>query len=296
MPYLPLSAEAREPVTGRIIVSARAGRAASDYNHVSERCEQLKAVILAGGLGTRISEETVTRPKPMVEIGGKPILWHIFKIFSTHGIRDFIVCCGYKGYVIKEYFANYFLHMSDVTFDMQQNQMKVHHRNAEPWRVTLVDTGDNTMTGGRLKRVAEYLRDEREFCFTYGDGVADVNITEELEFHRSHGKLATILSVQPPGRFGALDLDGSQVKGFIEKPTGDGGWVNAGFFVLSPKVIDLIEGDSTVWEVEPLKELAAAGQLVAYPHRGFWQPMDTLRDKNQLEEMWNSGNAPWKRW
>jgi glucose-1-phosphate cytidylyltransferase len=258
--------------------------------------KKLKAVILAGGLGTRISEETVTRPKPMVEIGGKPILWHIFKIFSTHGIRDFIVCCGYKGYVIKEYFANYFLHMSDVTFDMQQNQMKVHHRNAEPWRVTLVDTGDNTMTGGRLKRVAEYLRDERAFCFTYGDGVADVNITEELEFHRSHGKLATILSVQPPGRFGALDLDGSQVKGFVEKPKGDGGWVNAGFFVLSPEVIELIEGDNTIWEAEPLKQLAASGQLVAYQHHGFWQPMDTLRDKIQLEEMWNSGNAPWKRW
>ncbi len=256
----------------------------------------MKAVILAGGLGTRISEETVTRPKPMVEIGGKPILWHILKIFSTHGIRDFIVCCGYKGYVIKEYFANYFLHMSDVTFDIQQNSMEVHHRNVEPWRVTLIDTGENTMTGGRLKRVADYVRGESEFCFTYGDGVADVNITEELEFHRSHGKLATILSVQPPGRFGALDLDGSQVKGFIEKPKGDGGWVNAGFFVLSPEVIELIEGDNTIWEAEPLKQLAASGQLVAYQHHGFWQPMDTLRDKIQLEEMWNSGNAPWKRW
>jgi glucose-1-phosphate cytidylyltransferase len=256
----------------------------------------LKAVILAGGLGTRISEETVTRPKPMIEIGGKPILWHILKIYSIHGIRDFIVCCGYKGYVIKEYFANYFLHMSDVTFDMQINQMEVHHRNAEPWRVTLIDTGEKTMTGGRLKRVAEYLRDEQAFCFTYGDGVADADITEQLEFHRAHGKLATILSVQPPGRFGALDLSGSQVKGFIEKPKGDGGWVNAGFFVLSPKVIDLIEGDGTIWEAEPLRQLAASGELVAYPHHGFWQPMDTLRDKTQLEEMWNSGNAPWKRW
>jgi glucose-1-phosphate cytidylyltransferase len=256
----------------------------------------LKAVILAGGLGTRISEETVARPKPMVEIGGKPILWHIFKIYSAHGIRDFIVCCGYKGYVIKEYFANYFLHMSDVTFDIQHNEMEVHHQNAEPWRVTLVDTGENTMTGGRLKRVSGYLQNEPAFCFTYGDGVADVNVAEQLNFHRSHGKLATILSVQPPGRFGALDLNGSEVKGFIEKPRGDSGWVNAGFFVLSPEVIDLVEGDSTMWEAGPLNELAAAGQLMAYPHRGFWQPMDTLRDKNQLEEMWNSGNAPWKCW
>jgi glucose-1-phosphate cytidylyltransferase len=256
----------------------------------------VKAVILAGGLGTRISEEAVARPKPMVEIGGKPLLWHIFKIFSSHGIGEFIVCCGYKGYVIKEYFANYFLHMSDVTFDMRQNEMIVHHRKAEPWRITLVDTGENTMTGGRLKRVAEYLRDERAFCFTYGDGLADVDITAELAFHGSHGKLATVMSVQPPGRFGALDLRGNQVTDFIEKPKGDGGWINAGFFVLSPKVIDLIEGDATVWEAEPLKQLAASGELMAYAHHGFWQPMDTLRDRNQLQEMWNGGNAPWKVW
>ena len=256
----------------------------------------MKAVILAGGLGTRLSEETVVRPKPMVEIGGRPILWHILKIYSAHDIRDFIVCCGYKGYVIKEYFANYFLHMSDVTFDMQSNQMEVHHRKAEPWRVTLVDTGDNTLTGGRLKRVEQYLRGEEAFCFTYGDGVADVNITEQLDFHRSHGKLATVMSVQPPGRFGALDLDGNRVKGFIEKPQGDGGWINAGFFVLSPEVLNLIEGDTITWEAEPLGQLAASGQLVAYAHKGFWQPMDTLRDKSQLEELWSSGKAPWKIW
>jgi glucose-1-phosphate cytidylyltransferase len=256
----------------------------------------LKAVILAGGLGTRISEEAVARPKPMVEIGGKPLLWHIFKTFSAHGIGEFIVCCGYKGYVIKEYFANYFLHMSDVTFDMRQNEMIVHQRKAEPWRVTLVDTGENTMTGGRLKRVAEYLSDEEAFCFTYGDGVADIDITQELAFHRSHGKLATIMAVQPPGRFGALGLSGSQVRNFIEKPVGDGGWINAGYFVLSPKVIDLIDGDATVWEAEPLRRLAESGELMAYSHRGFWQPMDTLRDRNQLQEMWSSGNAPWKIW
>jgi glucose-1-phosphate cytidylyltransferase len=256
----------------------------------------LKAIILAGGLGTRISEETVYRPKPMVEIGGKPILWHIFKIYSAHGVHDFIVCCGYKGYVIKEYFANYFLHMSDVTFDMKNNQMEVHQRNVEPWRVTLVDTGDHTMTGGRLKRVSKYLQDEEAFCFTYGDGVADVNITEQLEFHRSHGRLATIMSVQPPGRYGALDLSGNNVKGFVEKPKGDGGWINAGFFVLSPKVLGLIKDDQVSWEAEPLRHLSAAGQLMAYQHYGFWQPMDTLRDKNQLEEMWMSGKAPWRIW
>jgi glucose-1-phosphate cytidylyltransferase len=256
----------------------------------------LKAVILAGGLGTRLSEETVVRPKPMVEIGGKPILWHILKIYSAHDIRDFIVCCGYKGYVIKEYFANYFLHMSDVTFDMHSNQMEVHHRKAEPWRVTLIDTGDKTMTGGRLKRVASYLRGEEAFCFTYGDGVADVNITKLTEFHRSHGKLATITSVQPPGRYGALDVTANCVNGFIEKPKGDGGWINAGFFVLSPRVIEFIRDDSTSWEAEPLRELAASGQLMAFAHHGFWQPMDTLRDKNQLEEMWSSGKAPWKVW
>ncbi len=256
----------------------------------------MKAVILAGGLGTRLSEETVIRPKPMVEIGGRPILWHILKIYSAHGIHDFIVCCGYKGYVIKEYFANYFLHMSDVTFDMQHNQMEVHHRKAEPWRVTLVDTGDHTLTGGRLKRVSEYLRNEEAFCFTYGDGVANVNVTEQLQFHRTHGKQATVMSVQPPGRYGALDLSGDRVNGFVEKPKGDGGWINAGFFVLSPRVLDLIKDDTTTWEAEPLWHLATSGELMAYPHHGFWQPMDTLRDKNQLEEMWNSGRAPWKMW
>jgi glucose-1-phosphate cytidylyltransferase len=256
----------------------------------------MKAVILAGGLGTRLSEETVMRPKPMVEIGGKPILWHVLKIYSAHGIRDFIVCCGYKGYVIKEYFANYFLHMSDVTFDLEENRMEVHQRNVEPWRVTLVETGDTTLTGGRLKRVAAYLRDEEAFCFTYGDGVADVNITEEIAFHRSHGKHATVMCVQPPGRYGALDLAGKRVNGFIEKPQGDGGWINAGFFVLSPKVIDLIEGDNTSWETAPVRQLAAAGELMAFTHRGFWQPMDTLRDKNLLEDLWSRGHAPWKTW
>lgn len=256
----------------------------------------MKAVILAGGLGTRISEETVARPKPMVEIGGRPVLWHILKIYSAHGIHDFIVCCGYKGYVIKEYFANYFLHMSDVSFDMEKNTMKVLHKNAEPWRVTLVDTGDHTMTGGRLKRVSSFLRAEDAFCLTYGDGVADVDIAEEVKFHRSHGRLATIMAVQPPGRYGALDLHGNEVNAFLEKPIGDGGWVNAGFFVLSPKVIELISGDSTSWESEPLAHLAATGELVAYTHRGFWQPMDTLRDKNHLDEMWRNGQAPWKKW
>jgi glucose-1-phosphate cytidylyltransferase len=256
----------------------------------------LKAVILAGGLGTRISEETGTRPKPMVEIGGRPILWHILKIYSVHGIHDFVVCCGYKGYVIKEYFANYFLHMSDVTFDMRNNEMEVHQRNAEPWRVTLVDTGDHTMTGGRLKRVQEYVRGEEAFCFTYGDGVADLNVAKEVRFHRSHGKLATIMAVQPPGRYGALDISDGSVNGFVEKPKGDGGWINAGFFILSPRVIDLIDDDGTTWEAEPLRNLAATGQLMAYSHRGFWQPMDTLRDKNQLEEMWTNGTAPWKMW
>lgn len=232
----------------------------------------------------------------MVEIGGRPILWHILKIYSTHGIDDFIVCCGYKGYVIKEYFANYFLHMSDVTFDMQKNVMEVHQRKAEPWRVTLVDTGEHTMTGGRLRRVAEYLRHEEAFCFTYGDGVADVNIADQLAFHHSHGKLATIMSVQPPGRYGALNVSGMRVNGFTEKPKGDGGWINAGFFVLSPKVLALIKDDSVTWEAEPLRHLAASDQLMAYMHRGFWQPMDTLRDRNQMEEMWSSGKAPWKLW
>ena len=256
----------------------------------------MKAVILAGGLGTRLAEETVVRPKPMVELGGKPTLWHIMKIYSSHGVNDFIVCCGYKGYMIKEYFANYFLHMSDVTFDMQQNRMEVHQRHAEPWRVTLVNTGEQTQTGGRLKRVASYLRDEESFCFTYGDGVSDVNITQEIEFHKRHGQLATVVCVQPPGRYGALDITGTKVTGFTEKPKGDGGWINAGFFVLSPRVMDFIEGDGTVWEQAPLSSLAATGQLAAFPHRGFWHPMDTLRDRILLEDLWKTGKAPWKTW
>ena len=256
----------------------------------------MKAVILAGGMGTRISEETSVRPKPMIEIGGRPILWHIMKIYSAHGVNDFVICCGYKGYIIKEYFANYFLHMSDVTFDMQNNRMEVHQRNAEPWRVTLVDTGENSMTGGRLKRVADYVRNETEFCFTYGDGVANVDVAALIAFHRQHGKRATVTAVQPPGRYGALDMDGKAVRGFIEKPQGDGGWINGGFFVLSPSCIDLIEADSSAWEGKPLSQLAAQGELMAYQHSGFWQPMDTLRDKNQLEELWQSGNAPWKVW
>ncbi|WEK03780.1 MAG: glucose-1-phosphate cytidylyltransferase [Candidatus Devosia phytovorans] len=256
----------------------------------------MKAVILAGGLGTRISEETNTKPKPMVEIGGKPILWHIMKTYGSHGINDFVVCCGYKGYVIKEYFANYFLHMSDVTFDMRNNQMEVHHKYAEPWKVTLVDTGDETMTGGRLRRVKSYLEREDDFCFTYGDGVADLDVTAQVAFHRAHGKLATVTAVQPPGRYGALDVRGTSVSGFIEKPQGDGGWINGGYFVLSPKVIDEIDGDASSWEGEPLKRLAKRGEFQAYHHAGFWQPMDTLRDKNMLEELWRSGNAPWKVW
>ncbi len=256
----------------------------------------MKAVILAGGLGTRISEETTLKPKPMVEIGGKPILWHIMKTYSYHGINEFIICCGYKGYVIKEYFANYFLHMSDVTFDMQQNKMEVHHQKAEPWRVTLVDTGDNSMTGGRLKRVASYVKDEEAFCFTYGDGVSDIDITALVRFHQQHGKKATVTAVQPPGRYGALKLDGKSVRGFIEKPQGDGGWINGGFFVLSPKCIDLIVDDSSTWESEPLSKLAAQDELKAYSHNGFWQPMDTLRDKTHLEELWQNGKAPWKVW
>jgi glucose-1-phosphate cytidylyltransferase len=256
----------------------------------------MKAVILAGGLGTRIAEETYLRPKPMIEIGGMPILWHIMKIYSSHGVNDFIICCGYKGYVIKEYFANYFLHMSDVTFDMEKNNMEVHQRKAEPWRVTLVDTGDATMTGGRLKRVAGYLKDESEFCFTYGDGVSDVNISETLAFHRQHKKLATVTAVQPPGRYGALQLAGSQVAAFVEKPRGDGGLINGGFFVLSSACLDLIEGDHVTWESTPLSRLARSGELMAFEHRGFWQPMDTLREKNLLEELWTVGNAPWKVW
>lgn len=256
----------------------------------------MKAVILAGGLGSRISEETNLKPKPMVEIGGKPILWHIMKIYSAHGVTDFIICCGYKGYVIKEYFANYFLHMSDVTFDMAHNTMEVHQKHAEPWRVTLVDTGENSMTGGRLKRVADYVKDEPAFCFTYGDGVADIDITSSIELHRSHGRLATVTAVQPPGRYGALRQTGQRVEGFTEKPRGDGGLISGGFFVLSPRCIDRIAGDATSWEAEPLSGLAADGELMAYEHTGFWQPMDTLREKNLLEELWSSGRAPWKIW
>ena len=256
----------------------------------------MKAVILAGGLGTRISEETHLKPKPMIEIGGKPILWHIMKIYSYYGINDFIVCCGYKGYVIKEYFANYFLHMSDVTFDMSRNKMDVHQKYAESWRVTLVETGDNTLTGGRLKRVKEYLKDEEAFCFTYGDGLSDINISELIEFHNSHKKLATVTAVQPPGRYGSLAIDDSRVTGFLEKPKGDGAWINGGFFVLSPKVIDYIDSDEDSWEAAPLINLAQENQLMAFSHTGFWQPMDTLRDKNHLEDLWQSGNAPWKKW
>jgi len=256
----------------------------------------LKVVILAGGLGTRISEETHVKPKPMIEIGGTPILWHIMKIYSAHGMNDFIICCGYKGYVIKEYFANYFLHMSDITFDMSSNEMEVHHKKAEPWRVTLVDTGDSTLTGGRLKRVLGYLKDESTFCFTYGDGVADVDIGAQVAFHLQHGKLATVTAVQPPGRYGALFRDGNGVLGFQEKPPGDGGWINGGFFVLNSRVLDYIEGDHSSWEGTPLETLANQGEVQAFDHRGFWQPMDTLRDKTYLDQLWASGKAPWKIW
>ncbi|MEO8019591.1 MAG: glucose-1-phosphate cytidylyltransferase [Pseudomonadota bacterium] len=255
----------------------------------------MKAVILAGGLGTRLSEESHLKPKPMIEIGGKPILWHIMKIYAHHGINDFVICLGYKGYVIKEYFANYFLHMSDVTFDVAKNHMEVHQNHVEPWRVTLVDTGAETMTGGRLRRVREYL-DNETFCFTYGDGVSDVNVRGLIDFHRRHGKLATITAIQPPGRYGALNLDGQLVTSFQEKPAGDGAWINGGFFVVEPKAIDLIAGDQTSWEQEPLMTLAAGGQLMSYPHTGFWQAMDTLRDKTRLEELWAKGSAPWKSW
>lgn len=256
----------------------------------------MKAVILAGGLGTRISEETHLRPKPMIEIGGSPILWHIMKIYSAHGVNQFVICCGYRGYMIKEYFANYFLHMSDVTFDMSENRMEVHQKNAEPWRVTLVDTGENTMTGGRLKRVANFIRNDDLFCFTYGDGLSDVHIGNAIQFHEKHGKLATITAVQPPGRYGALELADSSVTGFMEKPRGDGGLINGGFFVLSPRVLELIENDASSWEGKPLTALARMGELMAYEHHGFWQAMDTLRDKNQLEELWAAGKAPWKVW
>lgn len=256
----------------------------------------MKCIVLAGGLGTRLSEETHLKPKPMIEIGGRPILWHIMKLYSAHGVNDFVICCGYKGYVIKEYFANYFLHMSDVTFDMANNTMEVHQRKAEPWKVTLVDTGEDTLTGGRLKRVSDYIKNEQAFCFTYGDGVSDVDIAALIRFHQSHGKLATVTAVQPPGRYGALERAGDQVTGFVEKPRGDGGLINGGFFVLSPKCLDLIEGDQTSWEGEPLTQLAKKNQVMAFEHKAFWQPMDTLRDKNLLEELWGSGKAPWKIW
>jgi glucose-1-phosphate cytidylyltransferase len=256
----------------------------------------MKAVILAGGFGTRLSEETGTRPKPMVEIGGRPILWHILKIYSQHGINDFVICCGYKGYLIKEYFANYFLHMSDVTFDMHENRMQVHQSVAEPWRVTLVDTGDNAGTGGRLRRVAQYVQDEDAFCMTYGDGVSDLNISAAIAFHKSHGKLVTVTAVQPSARFGGLSIDGTAVSSFQEKPEGAGGWINGGFFVLSPAVINEIPDESAMFELAPMQSLTAQKQVQAFFHRGFWQPMDTLRDKQRLEELWGSGRAPWKTW
>ncbi|OLP53224.1 glucose-1-phosphate cytidylyltransferase [Rhizobium rhizosphaerae] len=256
----------------------------------------MKAVILAGGLGSRIAEETHLRPKPMIEIGGRPILWHIMKIYYAHGIRDFIICCGFKGYVIKEYFANYGLHMSDITFDFADSSMQFHRKSAEDWRVTLVDTGENSLTGGRLKRLEKYLKDEEAFCFTYGDGVSNVDISGLIAFHKAHGQMATVTAVRPPARYGALQLDGDRVQGFIEKPEGEGGFINGGFFVLSPKVIGLIEGDQTSWEGEPLTHLASEGHLRAFFHEGFWQPMDTLRDKNHLESLWQGGTPPWKVW
>ena len=261
-----------------------------------ERLSSMKAVLLAGGLGTRLSEETAIKPKPMVEIGGKPILWHILKSYSCHGINDFVICCGYKGYIIKEFFANYFLHTSDVTFDMRDNTMQIHERHTEPWTVTLVDTGEETMTGGRLKRVRKFVENDDAFCFTYGDGLSDVNISASIAFHRIHGKLATVTAVQPPGRFGAIDLDGQKIRNFKEKVQGDGNWINGGYFVLSPKVIDLIEDDGVIWELEPMERLATSGQIDAYLHSGFWQPMDTLREKLLLENLWQSGKAPWKKW
>lgn len=263
---------------------------------VATRGEFMKAVILAGGYGTRISEETGSRPKPMVEIGGKPVLWHLMKMYSAHGVNDFVICLGYKGYMIKEYFANYFLHMSDVTIDMQNNDMQIHQKHAEPWKVTLIDTGEDVMTGGRLKRVASYVKDEEAFCLTYGDGLSDINIAKLIEYHNNSGLLATVTAVKPPGRFGVLKLENDMVTGFEEKPQGDGAYINGGFFVLSPKVIDYIDGDKTLWEQEPMCNLADKGQMNAYLHEGFWQPMDTLREKNQLEKLWQSGNAPWKVW
>ena len=256
----------------------------------------MKAVILAGGLGTRISEETHLKPKPMIEIAGRPLLWHLMKIYSSHGINDFVICCGYKGYLVKEYFANYFLHMSDITFDMKSNKMHVHQKKAEPWQVTLIDTGEETLTGGRLKRVKDYIHEDEEFCFTYGDGLSNVNIKKLIDFHQSKGKLATITAVQPPGRYGSLDIKDDLVGQFIEKPKGDGGWINGGSFVLSSKCLDYIDGDQTSWEAEPLEGLARDSELAAFIHKGFWQPMDTLREKNLLEDLWESGKAPWKNW
>jgi glucose-1-phosphate cytidylyltransferase len=257
--------------------------------------KKIQAVILAGGLGTRIAEESNLKPKPMLEIGARPMIWHIMKIYSAHGINDFIICCGYKGYMIKEYFANYLLHMSDVTIDIERDTIDIHNHKAEPWRITLVDTGESTQTGGRLKRVANYIKGDY-FCMTYGDGLSNVNITETIKFHQFHGKLATMTAVQPPGRFGALNLSGTVVENFLEKPTGDGGWINGGYFVLSPKVLSMIENDDMPWERRPLEILAESNQLQAFQHSGFWLPMDTLRDKTQLEELWNSGSAPWKVW
>ena len=257
----------------------------------------MKAVILAGGLGTRLSEETSVKPKPMVEIGGKPILWHIMKIYAYHGINDFIVCCGYKGYVIKEYFANYFLHHSDVTFDLSNNSIEIHRQKSEPWTVTLVDTGQETQTGGRLKRIRGYLNENENFCFTYGDGVGDINISQTIDFHMKHGKMATLTAVRPPGRYGVIKFaENDQISTFTEKPDGEGGWINGGFFVLQPEVIDRIENDSTVWEHDPLQSLASDGELFAYKHNGFWQPMDTLREKRYLDDLWANGHAPWRLW
>lgn len=256
----------------------------------------MKAVILAGGLGTRISEETYLKPKPMIEIGGKPILWHLMKIYSFYGINDFIICCGYKGYVIKEYFSNYLLHMSDVTIDMSNNNIEIHHKNVEPWKITLVDTGENTQTGGRLKRIVNYLKKEESFCFTYGDGLSNLNIKKLIQFHEGHKKLATVTAVKPPGRYGALSLDGTKVQNFTEKPSGQSGWINGGFFVLNPKVVNFIEGDHIAWEQEPLNLLSSKGELMAYEHSEFWQPMDTLREKNLLEKLWAEDSAPWKVW
>jgi len=272
------------------------GRCVEDWNYQLTIEEKVKAVILAGGLGTRLSEETHLKPKPMVEIGGRPLLWHLMKSYSAHNVNNFIICCGYRGYVIKEYFANYFLHMSDVTIDMSHNRMEVHHQKAEPWRVTLVDTGDTTQTGGRLKRVGAYLKSDEAFCFTYGDGLSDVNITKLVEFHKQHGKLATVTAVNPQARFGTLKINETIVEGFAEKPRSEGGMINGGFFVLSPRCLDLIAGDQMPWESEPMQKLAAQRELHAFKHDGFWQPMDTLREKQMLDELWNSGKAPWKAW